>query len=583
MEQPRQDELEAEVLEIKLEIKDLKASLVKWEAKAEAAEKEGKEEDKSYFRKQLDSVNTQLVSLQGQLTSLQQRLLLKEQALEADRHRNDALVASVSQLSLEQPQCIRVGWGDPIGASNFVASKQSKSLGVVLCLCAAPFWSALGDPSAAQVGAADVDRVFGALLGCETYWSTKVEKIPETAGPATVDGLMGNALRRVFSGSVFTCAQDAQQMTMEQLCCGTGPTSGTSRPDFTVRVGSLVVFIAEFKDTVTAPIEQLIQAAAEGCNAVIAQYCAGMAVAKCRCELLLTNGHLFQFAVVTLLPPCMPRVVLTSRVLDHSWHEDAIAISQRLAAVVEACAVLRPGGEERPPVEEFLLDAKAYHEKPAAKWLLQEESPRCSERAFLRVFEKLWQCEALREHAVFPVGFLSDGGELRSILFEKLNTDWKIGMPAAGNEFTHWQEQLRQILVMMHSCNVVHMDLMPCNIAWKRIDGGVLVKLLDFDAATSLPFRVGSKLQDLSLTNRKGFMWQEALVPNVRFDWWMWFLYDEMPEKCRVSAPVSDHDSPASVNGPFLEWLKVQDIARLRNSFNKDFVVEQELGTESEL
>ena len=50
-----------------------------------------------------------------------------------------------------------------------------------------------------------------------------------------------------------------------------------------------------------------------------------------------------------------------------------------------------------------------------------------------------------------------------------------------------------------------------------------------------------------------------------------------------MSAPVSDHDSPASVNGPFLEWLKVQDIARLRNSFNKDFVVEQELGTESEL
>ena len=147
------------------------------------------------------------------------------------------------------------------------------------------------------------------------------------------------------------------------------------------------------------------------------------------------------------------------------------------------------------------------------------------------IFEQLWQCEVLREHIVFPVGFLREKG-LRSILFEKLDEEWSIGMPTLEDQFTSWHEQLRQILGWKHSCNVVHMDLMPCNIAWKPVEGGVLVKLLDFDAAMSLPFRLGSKLQDLTLTNRRKLMWQQQLVPNVRFDWWMYFLFRQMPISC---------------------------------------------------
>ena len=82
MEQPRQDELEAEVLEIKLEIKGLKASLVKWEAKAEAAEKEGKEEKADQHWADHRLVNTQLVSLY-------QRLERKEGELLEDRRRSN--------------------------------------------------------------------------------------------------------------------------------------------------------------------------------------------------------------------------------------------------------------------------------------------------------------------------------------------------------------------------------------------------------------------------------------------------------------------------------------------------------------
>jgi hypothetical protein len=59
----------------------------------------------------------------------------------------------------------------------------------------------------------------------------------------------------------------------------------------------------------------------------------------------------------------------------------------------------------------------------------------------------------------------------------------------------------------------------------KRQDGKTVhIKLLDFDAATNLPFRIGDKLQHLTLTNRKEYMWSDKLSPNVRFDCWYCFL-----------------------------------------------------------
>ena len=224
------------------------------------------------------------------------------------------LVAGVGQLSLQDP-LIRIAWGEPGGGSLFASSSAQKSLDVVVCLCAAPFWNVRDDGSADGASPDEVRRVFGALFGCETYSQTRAAKISET----TVEELMVGALRAVFAQPLFSCTVHGNQRTLHELGCGTGPTSSSSKPDFTVSAGQMVVFIAEFKNSVTAPIEQLHQAAAEGCNAVLAQRSAGVPAGECRCELLLTNGHLFQFAVVTLLPPCMPRVVVTSSVMRAQW------------------------------------------------------------------------------------------------------------------------------------------------------------------------------------------------------------------------------------------------------------------------
>jgi Lipopolysaccharide kinase (Kdo/WaaP) family len=487
------------------------------------------------------------------------------------------LANAFENLSL-QPSVVKVSWGKPNAASNFALSAQSwESLNLMLCLSHAGFWQPPSPHLAEDVG--ETRRVFGALCGCETYSPCCLEKVSETRGESSVDAVMVERLRTVFSSSRFECTERGGQQTMEQLGCRNGPTSGSSKPDFTVRVDGLVVLVAEFKNNATAPIEQLPQAAASCCNVVLAQYGAGLAVEDCRCDVLLSNGHLFQFAVVTLLPPCMPKLVLTSRVLDHSDHADALGICERLAWLTAFCSKKREFVAAREIPAAFLLDQQKYHEKPAGKWLRQDRSIKLAEHSYVRIFEKLWPCEEVRPCVVFPEGFLRDKGQLRSIVFEKLDGSWYIGMPSDDELHELFLQKLGHIVKLVHACNVVHMDLMPCNIAWKKGQDGksVLIKLLDFDAATNLPFRIGDQLQDLTLTNRREYMWSETLSPNVRFDCWYCFLYGKMPSKCRVFAPVSGESSPGEVNGPFLEWLALQNVRDLRSEFAGLPLLSQEL------
>jgi hypothetical protein len=584
--------LEAEMEEIGKAIKALEAELVALGKKLVPLE--GKEEAKTLDgddRNRLAALRDkekQLRRKEEQLRKEKEQLRDKEKQLRKEKEqlrekellllRPDMLTPAFMGLSLAS-RVLEVSWGKPVGASNFALSSQDwQSLNVMLCLSPFGFWLPPG-PLLANDGL-EVRRVFGALCGCESYSQTGLEKVSETKGQCPVDGVCVDRLRMVFSASCFQCTERYRQHRMSELGCATGPASDKSKPDFTASVDGMVVFITEFKNSVTAPIEQLPQAAAMSCNAVLGQYCAGVPLEQCRCEILLTNGHLYQFAVMTLVPMCMPKLVVTSKVLDHSDHAEALQISKRLAQLVLVCSATRHRGAQRETADgSFLLDLQNYHEKPSEKWLRQDSSINCSERSYVRIFERLWVCEALRSSVVFPVGFQREGGKFRSIVFEKLDESWFIGMPKEDSLHRQFLRELCRVVTLVHSCNVVHMDLMPCNIAWKIQDGAesVCIKLLDFDCATNLPFRVGDKLQCLTLTNRREYMWSEILSPNVRFDCWYYFLYARMPRECRAFASVSGASSPAEVNGPFLEWLWHQDVNALRGDFERHHVVSQEL------
>ncbi len=62
--------------------------------------------------------------------------------------------------------------------------------------------------------------------------------------------------------------------------------------------------------------------------------------------------------------------------------------------------------------------------------------------------------------------------------------------------FALYQKELRRVVKLMHRTGVARMDLLPCNIAWRRAEGysKVEVRLIDFDASCPVNKRVETEL-----------------------------------------------------------------------------------------
>ena len=67
MKRERDDGLAEQIEALKVEIEALKGEKVKWEAKAEAAEREGNKGEAAEHLRRYDTVNTQLASVQNRL------------------------------------------------------------------------------------------------------------------------------------------------------------------------------------------------------------------------------------------------------------------------------------------------------------------------------------------------------------------------------------------------------------------------------------------------------------------------------------------------------------------------------------
>jgi hypothetical protein len=303
----------------------------------------------------------------------------------------------------------------------------------------------------------------------------------------------------------------------------------------------------------------------------LAQQAAGLQWDKCITRIVNTNGHLWQFAAVTLLKPSLPHAFLLSPVLDAGSDEPEIA--RLLLETRRACAVqnerlaTRGGPKSGRATRAFveLLD-DAYFLKPLPELLLQVDSEIESFRRLIAIFVRLWDVRELREHVVFPLGFLRDErGAATSIVFPKLSNDWYIGLPEDQETHASYCCELGRIVRLLHDkARLVHFDLMPCNIAWRRTlddnnnnnNNAVQVRLLDFDTATLIGSSLSDKLVASRVSYRKSCVWSSDRTADPRVDLWFVFQFSRIVQS-RVSAPVLDENGPGRVNDAFQAALEV--------------------------
>lgn len=108
--------------------------------------------------------------------------------------------------------------------------------------------------------------------------------------------------------------------------------SGTSVSNDMIGLG-----VIEIKNTSLSPIEQLGQAYSLATNLVLSQLTLGLPLNLCAVPLLLSNGHLYQFAFVLLLFPSMPILHMTSSILDVSNKQNRLLIAESLERMKLFC------------------------------------------------------------------------------------------------------------------------------------------------------------------------------------------------------------------------------------------------------
>jgi hypothetical protein len=158
----------------------------------------------------------------------------------------------------------------------------------------------------------------------------------------------------------------------------------------------------------------------------------------------------------------------------------------------------------------FQMDMRMYHVKKEKDVVLHcKRSMAAGWYHFMDPFVRLWACEALREHVVFPIGWLKDDkGTIEGVVFPKLSNDWAIGLPVNESQHAAYCTELLRIVTLMHrEAGVVHMDLLPCNIAWCYTNDKMSVRLLDFDAALPVGWKIGDQLISQCNSNAKQYRW----------------------------------------------------------------------------
>jgi hypothetical protein len=324
--------------------------------------------------------------------------------------------------------------------------------------------------------------------------------VSETAFKATyvtVDEITGNALinyltdRNIDSSPMLRCEP---KMALCKVNAEEGPASSNSAPDilclFENDSEKFGLSVIELKDTTVSPLEQIGQAYASGCNIILSHRALGIKSEFCAVPLAFTNGNLYQFGWVTLLEPSVPVLHITTGILDASTDLDQVAFHltvlkkfiKRNSDMLRTCLSSTQITATRP----IRLSTELYHQK-----LHSDIFYRYDERRIQQSFHYMWTIfEALKTvpEVVKPLGYAAicprPSSNLHVLIFPKLQDCYSMGVPLEEDDFKNYLKELKRVLGLIHSCNVIHMDLYPSNILWTKGPDGIKIRIVDWDVAT---------------------------------------------------------------------------------------------------
>ena len=131
-----------------------------------------------------------------------------------------------------------------------------------------------------------------------------------------------------------------------------------------------------------------------------------------------------------------------------------------------------------------------------------------------------------------------------------------MGVPSDETLFKLFLVKLEEAIKNVHDAGVIHVDLYPSNILW-RVDGtDVIIRIVDWDAATldgdSFTSAMQTRLQnDVNVQ----YYWKSGGRAEPKCDYWFLFILTNLTDQERNTM---NSDTPATVNQVYKESVTRQ-------------------------
>jgi hypothetical protein len=402
----------------------------------------------------------------------------------------------------------------------------------------------------------------------------KVAETSKHANERSVDSKLSSVFSQFFK-TESTSETQIDKFILKNVNASFGLATAESKPDFlhTTLNGQKDVFglcIFEFKDTAFAPLEQMGQAFVAGCNIILSHLGLGLKPSECAVPLVLTNGNLYQFAWVTILEPSFPVLHVTTGVLDASVQETRQQIAHQLVCIKLFCfRVAQKIGESTTFQEltKIQLDLERFHLKLFKDTFLRwSENPQESLSYLWRIYEGLVDVE----EAVLPHAFANiklDGTEESKIIFPRLEPDFAMGIPSDESLYKLFLVKLEASIKKIHAKGIIHVDLYPSNILWRSVGDDIIIRIVDWDAATldGDSFTNDMLLRLENDTNAQ-YYWKSDGVAEPKCDYWFLFILTNLTVQERNAMNGS---TPGKVNQEYKASVTRQSRSdpKLKQSF----------------
>lgn len=417
--------------------------------------------------------------------------------------------------------------------------------------------------------------------------SYKIHETDRNAPQICVESITGEGLRKFCTFHPMNPGlQYKRQMYLNELVSVDGVATDSSHSDgiiyAEINAINIGVGINELKDTAFAPVEQHGQIHATATNLCLGQLKHGLSCSECCVAFLSTNGQLYQFGFVTLLPPAFPVMHITSPVIDAIDMAGTKLAAAHLHIMREFCRAqdrkLRSCATPAAGKIYVALDEQIHYQKPVNKLFKRCNTHIQSLLNMYKIFQKLHDNKV--DVAVLPVAIRSGVLNERDymchdvLIFPMLDSEFQMGVPQDNVEFSAYIKELKRSYKLMHAAGVVHVDGYPSNILWKKdINGAIVIRFVDFDAASVIdqPFDLGihELLNSAEYCGSFYYWGGDALKARAEHDAWFVYLYSLMTTEEKADSYAAGQRK--NIHGINTEYWKLVHRIRQNPTLTKDF------------